>query len=150
VVYHPSVQREVGLILRHYDSVNRKLGDAFWDELLRGRQDKLPIPTAARAHPLRCSLGQRPLWASSLVRASRLHPWRSSLYVSYPTIPSVMQFVEAARLNPQRYPHTVGELSRVNLKQFPYHFLFRTVAPGIRITVLRHHRRNPVYGISRV
>jgi len=57
--------------------------------LLRGRQDKLPIPTAARAHPLRCSLGQRPLWASSLVRASRLHPWRSSLYVSYPTIPSV-------------------------------------------------------------
>jgi len=58
--------------------------------LLRGRQDKLPIPTAARAHPLRCSLGQRPLWASSLVRASRLHPWRSSLYVSYPTIPSVL------------------------------------------------------------
>jgi len=57
--------------------------------LLRGRQDKLPIPTAPRAHPLRCSLGQRPLWASSLVRASRLHPWRSSLYVSYPTIPSV-------------------------------------------------------------
>jgi len=58
-------------------------------DILRGRQDKLPIPTAARAHPLRCSLGQRPLWASSLVRASRLHPWRSSLYVSYPTIPSV-------------------------------------------------------------
>jgi len=72
----------------------------FLTNVLRGRQDKLPIPTAARAHPLRCSLGQRPLWASSLVRASRLHPWRSSLYVSYPTILSVWEELRRSITHP--------------------------------------------------
>ena len=33
VVYHPSVQRDVSRILRHYDSINDRLGDDFWNEL---------------------------------------------------------------------------------------------------------------------
>ena len=35
VVYHPSVQRDVSEMLRHYDSISRKLGDAFWDEFMQ-------------------------------------------------------------------------------------------------------------------
>jgi len=33
VVYHPAVQRDVSKILRHYDSINDRLGDEFWNEL---------------------------------------------------------------------------------------------------------------------
>src|SRR5436853_7103930 len=44
--------------------------------ILMGQWDTLQIPTAAQMHPLCCSLGQRPLGASSRVRAARLHPWR--------------------------------------------------------------------------
>jgi len=33
VVYHPAVQGDVSRILRHYDSINTRLGDEFWEEL---------------------------------------------------------------------------------------------------------------------
>ena len=33
VVYHPDVQRDVSRILRHYDGINDRLGDEFWEEL---------------------------------------------------------------------------------------------------------------------
>jgi hypothetical protein len=33
VVYHPAVQRDVSQILRHYDSINDRLGGEFWEEL---------------------------------------------------------------------------------------------------------------------
>ena len=33
VVYHPAVQRDVSSILRHYDGINDRLGDEFWEEL---------------------------------------------------------------------------------------------------------------------
>ena len=33
VVYHPDVQRDVSRILRHYDGINARLGDEFWEEL---------------------------------------------------------------------------------------------------------------------
>lgn len=42
-----------------------------------------------------------------------------------------------------------GDFRRVNLSQFPYHFLFRVLPGRIRITVVRHHKRNPVYGRKR-
>ena len=44
---------------------------------------------AARAHRLRCSLGQRRLGASSRVLASPPHPWRSPIFVVYPAVWSV-------------------------------------------------------------
>jgi len=34
VAYHPAVRRDVRNILRHYDGISTRLGDAFWDELL--------------------------------------------------------------------------------------------------------------------
>jgi plasmid stabilization system protein ParE len=33
VAYHPAVRRDVRDILRHYDEISVRLGDAFWDEL---------------------------------------------------------------------------------------------------------------------
>ena len=33
VVYHPAVQQDVSNILRHYDGINDRLGDEFWEEL---------------------------------------------------------------------------------------------------------------------
>lgn len=33
VAYHPAVRRDVRNILRHYDQISIRLGDAFWDEL---------------------------------------------------------------------------------------------------------------------
>jgi hypothetical protein len=34
VVYHPDVQKDVGAILKHYDHISPKLGDAFWEEMM--------------------------------------------------------------------------------------------------------------------
>jgi hypothetical protein len=34
VSYHPSVQRDVNGILKHYDGISERLADEFWDELI--------------------------------------------------------------------------------------------------------------------
>lgn len=34
VVYHPSVQRDVSGILKHYNGISGKLADEFWEELI--------------------------------------------------------------------------------------------------------------------
>ncbi len=34
VVYHPAVQRDVNRVLRRYDQISPRLGDAFWEELM--------------------------------------------------------------------------------------------------------------------
>jgi toxin ParE1/3/4 len=38
---------------------------------------------------------------------------------------------------------------RANLKRFPYHFVYRELADGIRVTLVRHHRRDPSFGMER-
>jgi plasmid stabilization system protein ParE len=93
VVYHPAVQGDVSRILRHYDSINHRLGDEFWEEL-----------------------------NSSIQRAAA---------------------------SPQRFHFEARERRRVNLRHFPYHFLFRETPIGIRITVLRHHKQHPEHGLNR-
>jgi len=93
VVYHPAVQRDVSTILRHYDGINDKLGDEFWEEL--------------------------------------------------------NSFIDKASANPQRFHFETGDRRRVNLSRFPYHFLFREIPGGIRITVVRHHKQHPERGSER-
>jgi plasmid stabilization system protein ParE len=42
------------------------------------------------------------------------------------------------------------DIRRMNLKRFPYHFLFRIVGDTVRILVVRHyHRRHPSVGVRR-
>ena len=93
MVCHPAVQRDVSRILRHYDGINDRLGDEFWEEL--------------------------------------------------------NSFINQAAANPQRFHFEERDRRRVNLRRFPYHFLFREIPGGIRITVVRHHKQHPDQGLER-
>lgn len=91
--FHPDVQKDVSKVLRHYDSINPRLGDEFWAEL--------------------------------------------------------SSFIEMAATNPSRFHLESPGRRRVNLNRFPFHFLFREIPGGIRITVIRHNKQNPAQGVRR-
>ena len=53
------------------------------------------------------------------------------------------------QLNPRSF-HFVSEvLRRANFRSFPYHVLYRETPECVKILVLRHHRREPSFGIRR-
>ncbi len=56
--------------------------------------------------------------------------------------------LDAAR-RPDRYHFFKADLRRVNLKRFPYHFLYRIVGGCVRVLVVRHHHRHASYGLER-
>lgn len=56
--------------------------------------------------------------------------------------------IEAAE-RPDTFSLREGDLRRVNLHRFPYHFLFRVVGDTVRILVVRHHRRHPASVVHR-
>ena len=51
--------------------------------------------------------------------------------------------------NPRRFHLVSDVMRRANFQSFPYHLLFRETAGGVRILVLRHHRRSPDHGTHR-
>lgn len=55
---------------------------------------------------------------------------------------------EAAK-RPETFSIREGNIRRVNLQRFPYHFLFRIVGDTVRILVVRHHSRHPSLAIRR-
>jgi hypothetical protein len=57
--------------------------------------------------------------------------------------------VAIAARNPNRFHSIKSGFHRANLKRFPYHFIYRELADGIRITLVRHHRREPASGMER-
>ena len=61
----------------------------------------------------------------------------------------LMAFVELARATPTRFHPVSDELRRVNLRRFPYHFLFRVKPDTVRVLVVRRHNRNPSFGLTR-
>jgi hypothetical protein len=59
------------------------------------------------------------------------------------------RLVRMASTNPGRF-HPAGKgFHRANFKRFPYHFLYREIDGGVRVTLVRHHRRDPTYGMER-
>ena len=58
-------------------------------------------------------------------------------------------FIGKAAAGPSHFHFESPGRRRVNLHRFPYHFLFREVAGGIRITVVRGHKQHPQRGIER-
>jgi plasmid stabilization system protein ParE len=50
---------------------------------------------------------------------------------------------------PEAFTRHSGDLRRVNLARFPYHFLYRIAADHVLVLVVRHHRRHPNVGLSR-
>ena len=59
------------------------------------------------------------------------------------------QLIALAAATPGRFHLLKPGLHRANLKRFPYHFIYRELADGIRVTLVRHHRRHPDFGMER-
>ena len=58
-------------------------------------------------------------------------------------------FVQDVSDDPEKYNIRSGNFRRVNLKRFPFNFLFRVQEDTIRILVVRHHARRPTFGTKR-
>jgi plasmid stabilization system protein ParE len=59
------------------------------------------------------------------------------------------QLMDEAVTRPESFSIRDHDLRRVNLRRFPYHFLFRTTGDAVRILVVRHHGRRPSLGAQR-
>ena len=57
--------------------------------------------------------------------------------------------VALAAANPGRFHLVKAGFRRANLKRFPYHFIYRELPDAIRVTLVRHHRREPSFGMER-
>jgi plasmid stabilization system protein ParE len=57
--------------------------------------------------------------------------------------------IEAAAKHPEHFHFGEIGLRRANLQKFPYHFLFRPLPGKIRITVVRHNKRDPKFALGR-
>ena len=57
--------------------------------------------------------------------------------------------IAVAAAKPRRFHLLKAGFRRANLKRFPYHFIYRELADGIRVTLVRHHRRHPDFGMQR-
>ena len=57
--------------------------------------------------------------------------------------------IAMAAANPNRFHSITPGIHRANLKRFPYHFIYREIREGIRVILVRHHRRNPDTGMER-
>jgi len=57
--------------------------------------------------------------------------------------------IDDAFLYPERQHFDPSGYRRRNLKKFPFHILFEERLDCIRIMVVRHHHRNPSYGLRR-
>jgi len=51
--------------------------------------------------------------------------------------------------NPRHFPPLGEVVRRANISGFPYHILYEEKAWGVRVTVVRHHRRHPRFGLRR-
>ncbi len=57
--------------------------------------------------------------------------------------------IAMALANPSRFHPLKPGFHRANLRRFPYHFIYREIPEGIRVTLVRHHRRHPEFGLER-
>ena len=60
------------------------------------------------------------------------------------------RMVERIRNDPEHFHFIDEHYRRANFKTFPHHFIFEIKLSGPRITVLRHHKRHPRYGMRRI
>ena len=61
----------------------------------------------------------------------------------------VRRLVNVAAARPGRFHLIKPGYHRANLKRFPYHFIYRELSDGNRVTLVRHHRRHPSFGMGR-
>jgi plasmid stabilization system protein ParE len=61
----------------------------------------------------------------------------------------LLAHISSAAKDPEHFHFAEAGLRRMNLQKFPYHFLFRALPGKIRITVVRHNKRDPKYALGR-
>lgn len=61
----------------------------------------------------------------------------------------LMVHIHKASENPERHHVYAKGLRRANLERFPYHFLYRTRKDAIYVLVVRHEKRDPMFGMRR-
>jgi hypothetical protein len=59
------------------------------------------------------------------------------------------RMIAVAEAKPRRFHSIKPGFYRANLERFPSHFVYRELTNGIRVTLVRHHRRDPSFGIER-
>ena len=57
--------------------------------------------------------------------------------------------ISLAAANPGRFHPLKSGFRRANLRRFPCHFVYRELPNGIRVTLVRHHKRHPDFGLER-
>ena len=62
---------------------------------------------------------------------------------------ALRRVIGVAAAKPGRFHLIKPGFHRANLRRFPYHFIYRELADGIRVTLVRHHRRHPSFGMER-
>ena len=61
----------------------------------------------------------------------------------------LMEGIRKAAENPEAFHYDVHGRRRCNLKKFPYNFLYKVTDGGIRVTAVRHNKRDPKFGSRR-
>jgi len=51
---------------------------------------------------------------------------------------------------PQLWPLVEADVRRCSLRRFPYAVYYRILATGVRVLVVKHHRRHPDYWKKRI
>jgi plasmid stabilization system protein ParE len=60
------------------------------------------------------------------------------------------EYAKLAATRPYAFVKYVRDFRKVSLNRFPYHLLFRVVdKSSIRILVVKHNRRDPLFGLDR-
>lgn len=62
----------------------------------------------------------------------------------------LLAIIDKIQSNPRHFPPMSDTgLRRANLTNFPYHVIYEERPWGIKVMVVRHHRRSPRYGLRR-
>jgi plasmid stabilization system protein ParE len=59
------------------------------------------------------------------------------------------QIIAKVAQHPTKFHLIDDEIRRANLRNFPYHILFRQLGDDVRVLILRHHKRRPNLGLRR-
>ena len=61
----------------------------------------------------------------------------------------LLEILDRIIANPRHFPPFGGVMRRANLGGFPYHVIFQEKDWGVKVMIVRHHRRHPKYGLRR-
>jgi plasmid stabilization system protein ParE len=61
-----------------------------------------------------------------------------------------LEYVKKAAQNPHYYNVRANGLKRINFERFPHHLLCKIVDNRLRVLIVRHHSRQPTYGMKRL